>query len=165
MLRIVVSIYMLSAVLLGSGFSDLNTKFSNMEKGKYPVQIDTLNGFINFLKCDKVEDSKDFGFIGCAKNLNIYYLIFKDKKRFENFCTNVLKGNAKEQKSDNGWINYYVCTNSDLIATKTRVLENKRDLYVVSFNNKTAMEQDEPLLLYFLNTIANKKDKELITNF
>lgn len=148
---------------------DFFKKFNNIDKGKYPVQIDTLDGFVNYLKCDEIITNDNKNVIGCKKNSKLNYMIFKNKKEFDNICITNFNGNIENIKANNKWVDYSVCTNSitkeEVVATKVKVLENKKDIYIVSFSNRTAISENEPLLLYFMQTIVNTKDKKLITNF
>jgi len=141
-------------------------KLNNINKGKYIVQIDTLDKFLNFLKCDEILKNNNDSSIGCKKNSKLVYLIYHNKKDFENMCIS-LKGHLNDEKAPNKWIDYTSCTidSEVVLATKTRNLEMQKDIYIVSFSSFSAMSENEPLLKYFIQTVLNSSDDKLVINF
>ena len=62
-----------------------------------------------------------------------------------------------------------ICTNQKtkekVVAILTKSLDTKKNLYIVSFTSESAIAENEPLLLYFMETVLNTDDKDLIINF
>ncbi len=152
-----------------SANQDMMSKFTNIKKGKYPVQISSINSFINYLKCDDITMNDKRTTISCNRHNNLAYMIFSEKDDFINICTNNFNGKFKIGKSNLKWVEQIICTNQKtkekVVAILTKSLDTKKNLYIVSFTSESAIAENEPLLLYFMETVLNTDDKDLIINF
>lgn len=152
-----------------NAMQDISSKLANIKKGKYPTQIPSINGFINYLKCDDITMNDKKNVLGCKRNNNLEYMIFSEKEEFLNTCRNNFNGKTKDTKDSLKGVKQITCTNGKtkekVIAVSVKALDTKKSFYIVSFTSKSAMSDNESLLLYFMETVMNTDDKNLIVNF
>ncbi len=158
---------MLLGVNLQANYSsNLNTLLN-----KYPIQIDSVDNFINFIKCGSifnVDISPNTILCNIHKidsnKITIKYAIFPDKQAFNNFCINNFQGKVEEPKQKDKRIDYSFCVigESKEQAVKTKVIATGQDVYMLSLSKNPTLHESESLMLYFEKTINNTDNKKLI---